>query len=200
MYSLDNSYSRDELLDWEKRVQRQLGDIPVAFSCELKYDGASISLTYEKGALVRAVTRGDGYQGDEVTTNIRTIRSVPLQLQGDHPEKIDIRGEIVLPLQGFAKMNQERLANGEEPYMNPRNTASGSLKLQDSNLVAQRPLECLVYGMAGNNTGFNSHFEILKKARQWGFKVPDAAKLCKTTGEVMDIVNHWDTHRHELPY
>ncbi len=200
MYSLDNSYSREELLDWEKRVQRQLGEIAVEFSCELKYDGASISLTYENGILARAVTRGDGYKGDDVTTNIKTIRSIPLQLQGKYPAKVDIRGEIVLPLQGFARMNQERIDNGEEPYMNPRNTASGSLKLQDSGLVAKRPLECLVYGMAGNNLGISTHFEVLETAREWGFKVPGAAKLCKTTTEVMDFVNHWDIHRHELPY
>ncbi len=200
MYSLDNSYSRDELLDWEKRVQRQLGDLAVEFSCELKYDGASISLTYEKGMLASAVTRGDGYQGDEVTANIKTIRSIPLQLEGNHPIKVDIRGEIVLPLQGFARMNQERIANGEDPYMNPRNTAAGSLKLQDSSLVAQRPLECLVYGIAGFNLGVDTHFDVLSRAREWGFKVPGAAKLCKTTSEVMDFVNHWDTHRHELPY
>ncbi|MGI9553086.1 MAG: DNA ligase LigA-related protein, partial [Aurantibacter sp.] len=127
MHSLDNSYSKEDLTDWEKRVQRILGDIAMAFTCELKYDGASINLTYQDGKLVRAVTRGDGFQGDDVTTNIKTIRSVPLQLKGDYPPKFDIRGEIVLPFEGFAKMNEERIANGEEPYMNPRNTASGSL-------------------------------------------------------------------------
>ncbi len=200
MYSLDNSYSKEDLEDWEKRIQRILGDVEVEFTCELKYDGASISLTYEEGRLVKAVTRGDGFQGDDVTTNIKTIKSVPLQLTGDYPPKFDIRGEIILTLEGFAKMNQERIANGEEPYMNPRNTASGSLKLQDSALVAQRPLECLLYSVAGRNLGITSQFEVLGKARAWGFKVPTVAKLCKTTDEVMQFVEHWDIHRHGLPY
>ncbi|WP_136465592.1 NAD-dependent DNA ligase LigA [Flagellimonas onchidii] len=200
MYSLDNSYSKDDLEDWEKRIQRILGDVPVEYTCELKYDGASISLTYEDGKLVRAVTRGDGYQGDDVTTNIKTIKSVPLQLKGDYPPKFDIRGEIILTLEGFAKMNQERIANGEEPYMNPRNTASGSLKLQDSALVAERPLECLLYSIVGKNLEITSQFEMLDKARSWGFKVPTVAKHCKTTNEVMQFVEHWDVHRHDLPY
>ena len=163
MYSLDNSYSKEDLLDWEKRIQRILGDVEVDYTCELKYDGASISLTYEEGKLLRAVTRGDGLQGDEVTTNIKTIKSVPLQLKGDYPRKFDIRGEIVLPFEGFKKMNEERVANGEEPYMNPRNTASGSLKLQDSALVAQRPLECLLYSITGADLGIGSQYEVLEK-------------------------------------
>tara|TARA_R110000796_G_scaffold252619_2_gene388774 strand:+ start:21140 stop:23137 length:1998 start_codon:yes stop_codon:yes gene_type:complete len=200
MYSLDNSYSKEDLEDWEKRIQRGLGDVPVEFTCELKYDGASISITYEKGKLVKALTRGDGFQGDDVTTNIKTIKSIPLQLQGDYPEKFDIRGEIVLPFEGFAKMNAERIENGEDPYMNPRNTASGSLKLQDSALVAQRPLDCLLYGIIGEKTGIESQFQMLEKARVWGFKVPKVAQLCKTTDEVMAFVDYWDIHRHELPY
>ncbi len=200
MYSLDNSYSKEDLEDWEKRIQRILGDAEIAFTCELKYDGASISLTYVDGQLARAITRGDGFQGDEVTTNIKTIRSVPLQLKGDYPPKFDIRGEIILPLNGFAKMNEERIAAGEDPYMNPRNTASGSLKLQDSAAVAQRPLDCLLYGIVGPNTGITSQFEMLEKARDWGFKVPTIAQLCKTTGEVMAFIDHWDVHRHDLPY
>ncbi len=200
MYSLDNSYSKEDLEDWEKRIQKILGDAPVEFTCELKYDGASISLTYENGRLVRGVTRGDGFQGDDVTNNIKTIRSVPLQLNGGYPSKFDIRGEIVLPYEGFAKMNQERIEKGEEPYMNPRNTASGSLKLQDSALVAERPLECLLYSMVGVNLGFESQFQMLGKARSLGFKVPKAAKLCKTTDEVLQFIDHWDKHRHELPY
>lgn len=200
MYSLDNSYSKEDLEDWEKRIQRGLGDVVVEFTCELKYDGASISLTYEEGKLVRAVTRGDGFQGDNVTTNIKTIKSVPLQLTGDFPAKFDIRGEIVLPFEGFAKMNAERIANGEEPYMNPRNTASGSLKLQDSAAVAKRPLDCLLYGIVGQKTGISSQWQMLDKARDWGFKVPIVAKLCKTTDEVMAFVAHWDVHRHDLPY
>lgn len=200
MYSLDNSYSKEDLEDWEKRIQRILGDVEVEFTCELKYDGASISLTYEEGKLVRAVTRGDGFQGDDVTTNIKTIRSVPLQLKGDYPPKFDIRGEIILTLEGFAKMNQERIEAGEDPYMNPRNTASGSLKLQDSALVAQRPLECLLYSVAGSNLGISSQFEMLEKARSWGFKVPTVAKLCKSTEEVMQFADYWDSHRHSMPF
>lgn len=200
MYSLDNSYSKEDLEDWEKRIQRILGDAAVEFTCELKYDGASISLTYEKGELVRAVTRGDGFQGDDVTTNVKTIKALPLRLKGDYPEKFDIRGEIVLPFEGFAKMNAERVENGDEPYMNPRNTAAGSLKLQDSAMVAQRPLDCLLYGIVGRNTGITSQWDMLEKARTWGFKVPTAAKLCKTTSEVMAFVEHWDKNRHDLPY
>ena len=200
MYSLDNSYSKEDLEDWEKRIQRNLGDVPVEFTCELKYDGASISITYENGQLVKAVTRGDGFQGDDVTNNIKTIKSVPLQLKGDYPAKFEIRGEIVLPFEGFIKMNEERVANGEEPYMNPRNTASGSLKLQDSSLVAQRPLECLLYGIVGRDLGISTQFQMLEKAREWGFKVPTVAKLCKSTDEVMAFVEEWDLKRHELPY
>ena len=200
MYSLDNSYSKEDLVDWEKRIQRILGDAEVEFTCELKYDGASISITYEEGQLVKAVTRGDGFQGDEVTTNIKTIRSVPLQLIGDYPPKFDIRGEIILPFAGFSKMNEERIAAGEDPYMNPRNTASGSLKLQDSAAVAQRPLDCLLYGIVGPDTGIISQYQMLDKARTWGFKVPTVAQLCKTTDEVMAFVDHWDVHRHDLPY
>jgi len=200
MYSLENSYSKEDLTDWEKRVQRILGDIEVEFTCELKYDGASISLTYEGGKLIRAVTRGDGFQGDDVTTNVKTIRSVPLQLKGNYPPKFDIRGEIVLPFEGFAKMNEERIENGEEPYMNPRNTASGSLKLQDSALVAQRPLDCLLYGIVGQNTGIETQWQMLEKAREWGFKVPTIAKLCKSTDEVLAFVEQWEVQRHELHY
>ncbi|GLB49754.1 NAD-dependent DNA ligase LigA [Neptunitalea lumnitzerae] len=200
MYSLDNSYSKEDLEDWEKRIQKIIGDDKVEFTCELKYDGASISLTYENGTMVKAVTRGDGIQGDNVTNNVKTIRSVPLQLKGDYPEKFDIRGEIVLPHEGFAKMNQERIEAGEDPYMNPRNTASGSLKLQDSAEVSKRPLECLLYNIVGEKLAITSQFESLEKAREWGFKVPTEAKLCKSTNEVMEFVNYWDVHRHDLPY
>lgn len=200
MYSLDNSYSKEEIEDWEKRIQRRLGDVEVFFTCELKYDGASISLTYENGELVRAVTRGDGFQGDNVTTNIKTIRSIPLRLKGDYPSKFDIRGEIILPYAGFAKMNQERIEAGEDPYMNPRNTASGSLKLQDSAEVARRPLDCLLYNIVGQNLNIDTQLESLQKARSWGFKIPPAVKLCKSINEIMDFINHWDSHRHSLPY
>src|SRR5690606_24197451 len=200
MYSLDNSYSKEDLVDWEKRIQRILGDAQVEFTCELKYDGASINITYEDGKFVRAVTRGDGFQGDDITTNVRTVRSVPLRLKGNYPPKFDIRGEIVLPMAGFAKMNRARIESGEEPYMNPRNTAAGSLKLQDSALVAQRPLDCLLYSVVGEKLPIASQFDMLEKARQWGFKVPTVAKLCRTTAEVMEFVEYWDQHRHEMPY
>jgi DNA ligase (NAD+) len=199
MYSLDNSYSKDDLMDWETRL-RKMVDGPIQYTCELKYDGASISLTYENGQLVQALTRGDGTQGDNVTANIKTIKSVPLQLRGDYPEKFEIRGEIVLPFDGFNAMNAERIAAGEEPYKNPRNTASGSLKLQDSAEVARRPLECLLYSIVGENTNIQTQFENLKKARSWGFKVPTIAKLTDSIDGVLDFVNYWDTHRHELPY
>ena len=200
MYSLANSYSKEDLEDWEKRIQRVLGGLDVEYTCELKYDGASINLTYEDGKLVRAVTRGDGFQGDDVTTNIKTVRSVPLQLKGDYPPIFDIRGEIVLPFEGFAKMNEERVKNGEDPYMNPRNTAAGSLKLQDSALVAERPLECLLYNIVGVDLKLENQFEFLERARQWGFKIPTVAQLCKSTDEVVQFVDHWDVHRHNLPY
>lgn len=199
MYSLENSYSKEDLEDWEKRIER-LVDGKVEFTCELKYDGASISLTYEDGLLKRAVTRGDGFQGDDVTANVKTIRSIPLRLRGDYPTLFDIRGEIVLPFEGFSKMNAERVELGEEPYRNPRNTASGSLKLQDSAEVARRPLDCLLYNVVGDRLPLKTQFESLKKAREWGFKVPEEAKLAKNLQEVLEFVNYWDIHRHELPY
>jgi DNA ligase (NAD+) len=199
MYSLDNSYSKEDLLDWEKRIKKMV-DGQINYTCELKYDGASISLTYENGSLLRAVTRGDGTQGDEVTANIKTIKSVPLRLKGSFPQKFDIRGEIVLPFEGFIKMNEERLEAGEEPYRNPRNTASGSLKLQDSAEVAKRPLECLLYNITGNNLGFDTQYESLENARQMGFKVPEAAKLVTSIDDVLKYIKHWDVHRHDLPY
>ncbi|MFP9100538.1 NAD-dependent DNA ligase LigA [Flavobacterium sp. RHBU_24] len=200
MYSLDNSYSKEELLEWEKRVHKGLGTDDVQYTCELKYDGASISITYENGRLTKAVTRGDGFQGDEVTANIKTIRSVPLKLKGDYPAKFDIRGEIILPLDGFAKMNQELIELGETPYANPRNTASGSLKLQDSAEVAKRPLDCLLYSLIGQNLPIKTQSESLKKAREWGFKAPKEARLANNMDEVLAFIDHWDHHRHDLPY
>ncbi|NNE31369.1 MAG: NAD-dependent DNA ligase LigA [Winogradskyella sp.] len=199
MYSLDNSYSKDDLLDWENRIKKMV-DGQVQYTCELKYDGASINLTYKEGKLLRAVTRGDGVQGDDVTANVKTINTIPLQLKGDYPDRFDIRGEIILPLEGFLRMNAEREANNEEPYRNPRNTASGSLKLQDSAEVAKRPLECLLYSIKGNNLNIQTQFEGLEKARAWGFKVPKEAKLVNSIDEVLEFVAYWDTHRHNLPY
>jgi DNA ligase (NAD+) len=200
MYSLDNSYSKEDLQDWEVRIQKVLGNVSLQYTCELKYDGASISITYENGKLKRAVTRGDGFQGDDVTNNIKTIKSVPLQLKGDFPDRFDIRGEIILPYEGFEKMNQELIEIGETPYSNPRNTASGSLKLQDSSEVAKRPLECLLYFIVGNNLNVKTQFESLEAARNWGFKVPKEAKLAHNLDEVFEFINYWDEHRHNLPY
>ena len=199
MYSLDNSYSKEDLEEWEQRIIKALGSDQINFTCELKYDGASIDLLYENGKLKQATTRGDGIQGDDITANVRTIRSVPLQLKGDYPERFYIRGEIVMPKKAFENLNKERMLAGEDPFMNPRNTASGSLKLQDTSEVAKRGLDCLLYFLVGN-IGVKSQFEGLEKAREWGFKVPSISKLCHSTVEVMDFINEWDTKRHTLPY
>ena len=199
MYSLDNSYSKDDLLDWEKRIKKLIDD-PINYTCELKYDGASISITYKNGFLFQALTRGDGTQGDDVTENIKTIKSLPLKLKGNYPDNFEIRGEIILPLKGFESMNKERISNGDEPYKNPRNTASGSLKLQDSSEVAKRPLECLLYSIVGDNTGIKSQFDNLNKARSWGFKVPVEARCLNSIDEVIKFVEDWDHKRHNLPY
>jgi DNA ligase (NAD+) len=200
MYSLDNSYSKEDLLEWENRIQKVLGDVPLEYVCELKYDGASISITYENGKLKRAVTRGDGFQGDDVTYNIKTIKSIPLQLTGNFPAKFDIRGEIILPFAGFEKMNQELIDIGETPYSNPRNTASGSLKLQDSTEVSKRPLDCLLYFIIGQNLPVSSQIESLESARSWGFKVPNETRLAKNLNQVFQFIDFWDEHRHKLPY
>ena len=200
MYSLDNAYSKQELLDWEKRVQKGLGTDQVSYTCELKYDGASISLTYDRGVLERAVTRGDGTQGDDVTQNIRTIPSVPLELRGDFKERFAIRGEIILPIVGFNKMNEQRIADGEEPYRNPRNTASGSLKLQDSTLVAARPLQCFLYQMIANRTLFSTQIESLQAAQNLGFHVPEHHTLASTIEDAIRFITHWDKERTNLPY
>ena len=199
MYSLSNSYSKSDLEDWEKR-NKKIIDGDISYVCELKYDGASISLTYENGLLLRAVTRGDGTQGDEVTTNIKTINSVPLKLKVDFPDRFDIRGEIILPLDGFNNMNKQRLLAGEELYRNPRNTASGSLKLQDSSEVAKRPLDCLLYHMVGHKLPVQTQYESLEFARKLGFKVPKTSKLVTSISEVLEFVEYWDVHRHQLPY
>jgi DNA ligase (NAD+) len=166
----------------------------------LKYDGASINLTYENGQFVKAVTRGDGFQGDDVTPNIKTIRSIPLSIKNDFVYNFEMRGEIILPIDGFNKMNEERVENGEEEYRNPRNTASGSLKLQDSGEVAKRPLDCLLYQVVTEERKYKTHFESLENARKVGFKVPNTITLAKTIDEVFDFVNHWDSKRHDLPY
>ena len=200
MYSLDNSYSKEDLFDWEKRVEKVLGTSELEFTCELKFDGASINLTYENGQFIKAVTRGDGFQGDEVTNNIKTIRSIPLLIKEEFVSNFEMRGEIVLPIDGFIKMNEERILNGEEVYRNPRNTASGSLKLQDSGEVAKRPLDCLLYQMVTEERKYKTHFESLENARKVGFKVPKTITLAKSIDAVFDFVNYWDAKRNDLPY
>ncbi|MDG1397837.1 MAG: NAD-dependent DNA ligase LigA [Polaribacter sp.] len=200
MYSLDNSYSKEDLLNWEKRVHKILGTTETQYTCELKFDGASIKLTYENGQFKKAVTRGDGFQGDEVTNNIRTIKSIPLNTKSDFVDNFEMRGEIILPIVGFNKMNEERLANGEEEYRNPRNTASGSLKLQDSAEVAKRPLDCLLYQVVTSERKYKTHFESLENARNVGFKVPKTIALANSIDEVFDFVNQWDAKRFDLPY
>ena len=200
MYSLDNSYSKEDLLDWEKRLHRNLGTENIQYTCELKYDGASINLIFENGQFTRAVTRGDGFQGDEVTTNIRTIKSIPLTVTDDFVKDFEMRGEIIIPLDGFQNMNEERLANGEEEYRNPRNTASGSLKLQDSSEVAKRPLDCLLYQLVSNEKKYTTHFESLEASRKAGFKVPKTIILANSIDEVFNFVNYWDQKRHDLGY
>lgn len=199
MYSLDNSYSIEDLQDWEKRIEKALNE-DVEFVCELKYDGASISILYENGKLIQAVTRGDGFQGDEITPNIRTIQSVPLKLKGDFPERFHIRGEIVLPFKEFDRINKEREKEGLELYANPRNTASGSLKLQDSHEVAKRKLDCYLYTLIGPNLPFETQWDMLKSAQSYGFKVPDSAKLCRSLEEVLGFIDYWDKERKNLPF
>ena len=200
MYSLSNTYSKEELLQWVGRVEKVLGDEKFEFTCELKYDGASISLTYQGGKFLRGVTRGDGTQGDDVSLNLRTIPTIPLELKGDYPDFFEIRGEIILPFEGFKAMNRQRIKLGEEPFMNPRNTASGSLKLQDSKLVAERPLECFLYALAGEDLGVDSQIVGLEKARSWGFKVPETAIMATTLEEVFRYLDHWDQNRLDLSY
>lgn len=199
MYSLDNTYSEEELSDWVNRIEKNYGGSISEFTCELKYDGASINMSYKNGFLVRAVTRGDGTQGDDVTQNVKTIKNVPLKLVGDFPNEFDIRGEIVLPFEGFEQLNKKRIAQGEEPYRNPRNTASGSLKLQDSGETAQRPLECFFYAIAGDNS-YATHEESLVKARSWGFCVPESLRLVRNVEEMLSFVDHWGKERENLPF
>lgn len=200
MYSLDNSYSKEDLLDWEKRIQKILGTHQIEYTCELKYDGASISLSYKNGSFYKAVTRGDGFQGDDVTNNIRTIKSIPLQLNTVFLNDFEIRGEIIIPLKGFKKMNEERVAKGEEEYKNPRNTASGSIKLQDSSEVAKRPLDCLLYQVITSERKFTKHSDILESARDAGFKVPKTMIVASNMNQVLEFVKKWDEKRHDLPY
>ncbi len=200
MLSLSNTYSEQEIYDFNKRVKGVLGREP-EYACELKFDGASISLTYRNGFLESAVTRGDGETGDEVTNNIKTIRSIPLRLRNnDFPAELTVRGEIFLPLEGFRKLNEELVKRGEQPFSNPRNTAAGTIKMQDPSIVASRPLDCYLYYLAGDSLPYARHFDNLKKAREWGFRVPHEIRLCRGIEEIMDYINHWDSERHSLPY
>ena len=200
MFSLDNSYSIDELKDWEKRLRKFI-DQEIEYTCELKFDGVSINLLYEEGKLIRAVTRGDGIQGDDVTVNVKTIPTVPLVLKGNYPNRFEARGEIVMPLEGLRKLNKERVSNDEEPFKNTRNTASGSLKLQDSHEVSKRPLECLLYSIkVENNSTLDSQFDVLNKAKGWGFNVSKNYTIAKSIDKVHEFVNYWEKNRNELPY
>ena len=198
MLSLSNTYSEGEVRDFYERVRKTLME-PFELVCELKYDGTSISLIYENGLLLRAVTRGDGVQGDDVTANVKTIRSIPLKLQGDFPPFFEIRGEILMPRAVFDQINLEREAQGEPLFANPRNAGSGTLKLQNARLVANRKLDSYVYSLPGNHVSFATHYEGLVAARQWGFKVSDAVRVCKTVEDVFDFINYWDEARKTLP-
>ena len=199
MLSLGNTYSLEELHDFIARIEREVGETD--YVCELKFDGTAISLTYEHGRLLRAVTRGDGLAGDDVTANVRTVRSVPLRLQGDGwPDYFEIRGEILMPYASFDRLNAEREANGEALFANPRNAAAGTLKQQSSAVVARRGLDCTLYQLAGDNLPFTNHWESLQKARAWGFKVSDRMRICHNVAQIDDFIRYWDTARHELPF
>lgn len=199
MQSLSNTYSREEVTDFDTRIRKEVGE--VEYVCELKFDGTSISLLYEHGQLVRAATRGDGMVGDDVTENVRTIRSIPLQLRGGgYPDLFEIRGEILMPYKSFERLNREREDIGETPFANPRNAAAGSLKQQSSAVTASRDLDAYLYMLAGDEMPYATHYESLLAARQWGFKVSDQMKLCRNLDEVMDFIRHWDKARESLPF
>lgn len=204
MLSLSNTYSKEELEDHLKRISKLVPE-QMEFVCELKYDGAAIGIQYKNGELHRAVTRGDGSQGDDITANVKTINAVPLRLRGsDYPEDFEIRGEIFMTLEGFAKLNQSRVEEGLEAFANPRNSASGTLKMQDSSVVASRPLDCFLYYVMMDEQLFTGHFETVMKAREWGFKIPFPEKRyiakAKNIDEIFEFINYWDEHRHELPF
>ena len=199
MLSLSNSYSEQELIDFDNRIQRQINE-PYEFVCELKYDGTSISLTYENGSLVRAVTRGDGEKGDDVAVNVRTIRSIPLRLKGTgYPEKFEIRGEVLLPFAVFTELNKMREEIGEMPFANPRNAASGTLKMQNSAEVAKRKLDAYFYYLLGEELPEDGHYENLNCAASWGFKISEHMKKCAGIREVLEFIRYWDTERFNLP-
>ena len=201
MLSLANSYSREEIEDFISRIRKSIaGDLE--FCCELKFDGLSISLQYENGMLVRSVTRGDGTRGDDVTTNVRTIRTVPLKLHGDFPSFFEMRGEIVMPFESFNRLNEARAEAGDDLFANPRNAAAGTLKLQDSKVVAHRRLDNYCYYMMMDDleSRYQTHYESLMAARKWGFNISNFMALCKTTEEIFEFIDYWDEKRHELPF
>lgn len=200
MYSLDNSYDFNDLQDWHTRISKILETDEIEFVAELKYDGASISILFENGKLSQAVTRGDGFQGDEITANVKTIKDIPLQLHSNFPERFFMRGEIYLTHQNFNKINEERVAEGYDAFMNPRNSASGSLKMQDSAEVRKRNLSAVLYQFVAENTPAETHFELLQQAKTWGFKISENAKICRNISEVQEFINLWDKKRHDLPF
>ena len=201
MLSLANTYNKEEVREFYERVRGGLEDEAFEICCELKFDGLSISLHYEQGRLVRAVTRGDGVQGDDVTANVRTIRSIPLQLQtgGDWPQEFEIRGEILMPWSSFEALNREREAREEPLFANPRNAASGTLKQKQTSVVAQRKLDAYLYYLLGDQLPAEGHFENLQAARSWGFKVSEAMRKVQTLEEIFDFIDYWDTERRNLP-
>lgn len=200
MYSLDNSYDFQDLEDWHQRLTKTLETENIEFVTELKYDGASISVLYENGQLSQAITRGDGFQGDDITPNVKTIRDIPLKLQGDFPEKFFMRGEIFLTHDAFDKINEEREKEGYDIFMNPRNTASGSLKIQDSTEVSKRNLSAVLYQFIAQDIPMNTHWEILQKMKSIGFKTSQYSKLCTSLEEVKNFIEHWDKERHHLEF
>ena len=199
MYSLANTYSKDEIEEWIHRIEKKCDQNINDFSCELKYDGASINLYYEKGRLKRALTRGDGVKGDDVTSNIKTIKNIPLILKGTYPEKFEIRGEVILPINSFNSLNDKRKEQGLPLFKNPRNTASGSLKLQDSKEVALRGLKCFFYSIIGEKSSLY-HSELLEKSRLWGFFIPESMKRVKSKDEIFNFIDFWEKKRVGLPY
>jgi DNA ligase (NAD+) len=197
--SLSNTYSEQEIRDFDIRVRKAIGD-DVSYVCELKYDGVAIGLTYRDGLLFQAVTRGDGIQGDDITENVKTIRSIPLRLQNDYPAELEIRGEIFFPLKDFEKLNQDREEHGEERFANPRNTASGTLKMQDPREVAKRKLDCFLYYLPAESTHYKTHYDSIRYAASLGFKVSKYVALCTSLEEIFEYIRDWDQGRHELPF
>ena len=203
MLSLSNSYSEEEIMDWEQRLKK-MADGPIEYVCELKYDGVAIGIRYQNGKFSRAVTRGDGTQGEDISTNVKTIRAIPLTLRGDYPDDFEIRGEIFFPRANFEAMNKQREELGEPVFANPRNSASGTLKSQDSKVVAERGLDCYLYGVYGDDLPTESHLESVLKAQSWGFKVPlqkdrYIQKVDSIDG-IMDFIHYWDKERYNLPF